>query len=101
MLSLVLMSCASTSPDTVAEALHARHPLWRTVVWDDPVNLMDYVTRVFMRHFGYSHERAESLMMQVHTVGRAVVSSGPRERVEADVVALHGYGLHATLEPVE
>ena len=54
-----------------------------------------------MRHFGYSHEQAESLMMQVHTVGRAVVSSGPRERVEADVVALHGYGLHATLEPVE
>lgn len=71
---------------------------WTTVVWDDPVNLMTYVTQVFQRHFGYSYERAHTLMMQVHTQGRANVSRGQRERMEADVVAMHSYGLKATLE---
>ncbi|WP_428638602.1 ATP-dependent Clp protease adapter ClpS [Schaalia sp.] len=75
-------------------------PSWRTVVWDDPVNLMDYVTGVFIRHFGYSASKARALMMEVHTRGRAVVSTGMRERMEADVVAMHGYGLKATLEAV-
>ena len=54
---------------------------------------------VLQRHFGYSRARAHELMMRVHTTGRAVVNSGPRERIEADVVALHTYGLRATMEP--
>lgn len=74
-------------------------PQWRTVVWDDAVNLMDYVTEVFRRHFGYPQDQAEALMRRVHTEGRAVVSTGLRERMEADVVAMHAYGLRATLEP--
>lgn len=71
---------------------------WITVVWDDPVNLMSYVTHVFMTVFGYPRSRAEKLMLDVHERGRAVVSSGRRERMEADVHTLHGYGLWATLE---
>ena len=74
-------------------------PVWQAVVWDDPINLMGYVTAVLQRHFGYSRARAHELMMRVHTTGRAVVNSGPRERIEADVVALHTYGLRATMEP--
>ncbi|WP_026460415.1 ATP-dependent Clp protease adapter ClpS [Schaalia suimastitidis] len=71
---------------------------WRTVVWDDPINLMDYVTEVFARHFGYPPDKCEALMLCVHICGKAIVSTGLRERMEADVMALHGYGLRATLE---
>jgi ATP-dependent Clp protease adaptor protein ClpS len=71
---------------------------WVTLVWNDPVNLMSYVTWVFQTHFGYPRERAESLMMDVHTKGRAVVSTGTREKVEADTEAMHGYGLWATFQ---
>ena len=73
-------------------------PRWRAVVWDDPVNLMTYVTAVFREYFGYSTARAEELMMRVHTRGRATVSTGVRERIEADVMAMHSYGLRATIE---
>lgn len=71
---------------------------WRTVVWNDPVNLMSYVVFVFRRYFGYSRLVAEQLMMQVHEEGRAIVSRGSRERVETDVQAMHSFGLRATLE---
>lgn len=71
---------------------------WVTLVWNDPVNLMSYVTWVFQTHFGYSRGKAEQLMMQVHTDGRAVVSSGSREKMEADTEAMHGYGLWATFQ---
>ena len=71
---------------------------WRTVVWDDPDNLMSYVTYVFRTYFGYDESHANRLMMQVHTEGRAIVSSGPREKMEADVQAMHSYGLWATIE---
>ena len=71
---------------------------WVTVVWDDPVNLMSYVTWVFQKLFGYSRERAEQLMLDVHNKGRAVVSSGARERMEMDANQLHGYGLWATVD---
>jgi ATP-dependent Clp protease adaptor protein ClpS len=71
---------------------------WITVVWNDPVNLMTYVTFVFQEYFGYSREKATELMLQVHHDGRAVVSSGSREEMERDVVAMHGYGLWATLQ---
>lgn len=71
---------------------------WQTVVWNDPVNLMSYVSYVFRSYFGYSHEKAEQLMMQVHTDGRSVVSSGSREKMETDVTAMHTYGLWATVQ---
>lgn len=73
------------------------HP-WLVIVWNDPVNLMSYVTYVFQKLFGFSREKATKLMLDVHTKGRAVVSSGPRERAELDVMRLHRYGLWATLE---
>ena len=71
---------------------------WITIVWDDPVNLMSYVTFVFTDYFRYSKSKAQKLMMQVHTEGKAVVSSGSREEMERDVQAMHSYGLWATLE---
>ena len=71
---------------------------WVTLVWNDPVNLMSYVSYVFRSYFGYDRAEADRLMMQVHTDGRAVVSSGSRERMETDVAAMHGYGLWATLQ---
>lgn len=72
--------------------------VWRVVVWDDPINLMSYVTYVFETHFGYPHERANALMLRVHNEGRATVNEGGREPMESDVAAMHGYGLWATLE---
>lgn len=71
---------------------------WITIVWDDPVNLMSYVTYVFMELFGYSKERATELMLKVHNEGKAVVSTGSREEMEHDVARLHEYGLWATLQ---
>jgi ATP-dependent Clp protease adaptor protein ClpS len=72
--------------------------LWVCIVWNDPINLMNYVTYVFMTYFKYSKEKAESLMLQVHNDGKAVVSSGSREEMEKDVNAMHSYGLWATLQ---
>lgn len=71
---------------------------WIVIVWNDPVNLMSYVTFVFQKLFGYSLEKATKLMLDVHEKGRAVVSSGPREKAELDVFRLHEYGLWATME---
>jgi ATP-dependent Clp protease adaptor protein ClpS len=68
------------------------------VVWDDPVNLMTYVTLVLRRVFGFSRERAQELMLKVHHEGRAVVAEEPREQAELHVAQLQGYGLRATLE---
>lgn len=70
---------------------------WQVIVWDDPVNLMTYVTWVFTSYFGMAKPKAERLMLQVHTEGSAVVSTGVREEMERHVEALHGYGLWATL----
>ncbi|MEV7006014.1 ATP-dependent Clp protease adapter ClpS [Streptosporangium sp. NPDC051022] len=70
---------------------------WLTIVWNDPVNLMSYVTYVFQSVFGYSRDKAEKLMLDVHHKGRAVVSSGTREEMERDVQTMHSYGLWATL----
>jgi len=71
---------------------------WIVIVWNDPINLMSYVTWVFQKLFGYPRPKAEKLMMDVHTKGKAVVSSGPRETCEADVTRLHAHGLWATLQ---
>jgi ATP-dependent Clp protease adaptor protein ClpS len=73
-------------------------PPWITLVWDDPVNLMSYVTFVFVEYFHYSKGKAQKLMMQVHTEGKAVVATGSREEMERDVQAMHSYGLWATLQ---
>ena len=70
---------------------------WITIVWDDPVNLMSYVSYVFRSYFGVSAEEAERLMLQVHNNGKAVVATGNREAMERHVEAMHGYGLCATL----
>jgi len=71
---------------------------WLVIVWNDPINLMSYVTYVLQKLFGYSKEKATSLMLDVHHKGRAVVSSGTRERAELDVFRLHEHGLWATME---
>ncbi len=71
---------------------------WIVIVWNDPINLMTYVTFVFQKLFGYSLEKATKLMLDVHQKGRAVVSSGPREKAELDVFRLHEHGLWATME---
>ena len=71
---------------------------WIVIVWNDPVNLMSYVTWVFQKLFGYPRAKAEKLMMDVHTKGKAVVSSGSREKAEFDVSRLHAHGLWATMQ---
>lgn len=81
-----------------AVAASRRQP-WCTVVHDDPVNTMTYVVWVFMRYFGMSRSAATARMLEVHHTGRSVVSRGPRERMETDVMAMHSFGLRATIEP--
>lgn len=71
---------------------------WQTIVWNDPINLMSYVTYVLQKLFGYSKERATKLMLDVHHKGKAIVSSGSKDKVEIDVAKLHAAGLWATME---
>jgi ATP-dependent Clp protease adaptor protein ClpS len=96
------MSVAPVEVDPEAteetRAVPVQDPVWVTVVWNDPVNLMSYVTYVFMTYFGYSKGKAERLMREVHNLGKAIVSSGGREQMEKDVAAMHGYGLWATMQ---
>lgn len=96
------MTAPSTTPvdvPDVDEVVEPDHP-WQVVVWNDPVNLMSYVVWVFRKLFGYPEEKATRLMLLVHHEGRAVVSSGPLEKVELDCHRLHHHGLWATLEKV-
>jgi len=71
---------------------------WVAIVWNDPINLMSYVTHVLMELFGYSRDKATQLMLAVHHEGKAVVSNGTREQMEADVARLHAKGLWAPLQ---
>ena len=71
---------------------------WVTIVWNDPVNLMSYVSFVFQKYFGYDKAKAEKLMLEVHQDGKSAVSTGSREEMERDVQAMHEYGLWATME---
>ena len=70
---------------------------WSTIVWNDPVNLMSYVSYVFRTYFGFDQARADELMLRVHNAGRAVVATGPREEMERHVEAMHDFGLWATV----
>jgi len=93
---------SSTSPVEVDEPVHDTdldldRP-WVVIVWNDPINLMDYVTFVFQKLFGYSLEKATALMLDVHQKGRASVSTGAREKAEFDVFRLHEHGLWATMQ---
>lgn len=93
---------APTAPERVREPDADDTPdtakAWNVIVWNDPVNLMDYVVWVLRKLFGYSKEKATRLMLQVHHEGKAVVSTGSRERAEMDVYRLHHHGLWATME---
>ena len=95
-------SAAPTRPGTsgqqTTETVDAVDRPWVTIVWDDPVNLMNYVTYIFQKLFGYSEPQATKLMLQVHNEGKAVVSSGSRESMEVDVSKLHAAGLWATMQ---
>jgi ATP-dependent Clp protease adaptor protein ClpS len=99
-----MMSASPTLPD-LDEATEQRTTIepdraWSTVVWNDPVNLMSYVTHVFRSYFGYSKAEAQRLMLQVHHDGRATVATGPREEMERHTEAMHEFGLWATVEKV-
>ncbi|AKK28914.1 ATP-dependent Clp protease adapter ClpS [Mycobacterium sp. EPa45] len=93
---------APTRPDASGqqrtESVAAVDTPWVTIVWDDPVNLMNYVTYIFQKLFGYSEPHATKLMLQVHHEGKAVVSAGSRESMEVDVSKLHAAGLWATMQ---
>jgi ATP-dependent Clp protease adaptor protein ClpS len=85
----------------VGEEVHVPERPWIVIVWNDPINLMSYVTFVFQKLFGYPRQKAEKLMWDVHTKGKAVVSTGPKEKAEADVSRLHAHGLWATMQKDE
>lgn len=88
---------AGTLEETGTDVLLELGSPWITIVWNDPVNLMSYVTYVFQSYFGFSRREAKRLMMLVHNEGRAVVATGTREEMERHVEAMHEYGLWATL----
>jgi len=94
-------SPVEVEPDLSADEVTQLATPWVTIVWNDPVNLMSYVTYVFQKYFGYSKKKAEKLMLEVHQDGKSVVSSGSREEMERDVQAMHEYGLWATLSRSE
>jgi len=85
-------------PDQDLDEFVANDTPWIVLVWNDPINLMSYVTFVFQKLFGYSLDKATILMMDVHEKGRAVVSNGTREKAELDVFRLHEHGLWATMQ---
>ena len=97
-LSEAFLVASTISPDTeTIETIETQKP-WIVIVWNDPINLMSYVSFVFQKLFGYSKEKANKLMLEVHNNGRAVVSQGTREKAEFDVSLLHKHGLWATLQ---
>jgi ATP-dependent Clp protease adaptor protein ClpS len=91
-------SPVEVEPDLTPDEITLTQKPWVTIVWNDPVNLMSYVTYVFRTYFGYDQKKAEKLMLEVHHDGKSMVSNGSREEMERDVQAMHEYGLWATLE---
>ncbi|WP_130288930.1 ATP-dependent Clp protease adapter ClpS [Pseudonocardia sediminis] len=96
------MSAPSPSPteqvDPAVDEASASDTPWQAIVWNDPVNLMSYVTYVLQKLFAYPEPKATALMLDVHHKGRAAVSSGDKEKVEGDVAKLHAAGLWATMQ---
>lgn len=92
---------ATPDLDEVIDLQAAPLEPWQVVVWNDPVNLMSYVVRVFRTYFGYSTDRATQLMRSVHNDGHAIVATGPRETMEVHAQAMHDYGLWATVRKAE
>jgi ATP-dependent Clp protease adaptor protein ClpS len=96
------MPTPTTSPveidEPVGDSVTDLDRPWLVVVWNDPINLMSYVTFVLQKLFGYSRAKAEKLMLDVHHKGRAIVSTGTQEKAELDVSRLHEHGLWATME---
>lgn len=98
MTSNVTMTAPVEVDEPVADTtIDPAHP-WVVLVWNDPINLMSYVSFVLQKLFGYSKEKANQLMLEVHNDGKSVVSSGTREKAELDVFRLHEYGLWATMQ---
>jgi len=99
------MSETNTAPieleETETDTLIDEDRPWIVIVWNDPINLMPYVTFIFQKLFGYSKAKATKLMLDVHEKGRAVVASGTRTESERDVHRLHSHGLWATMEQEE
>jgi ATP-dependent Clp protease adaptor protein ClpS len=87
-----------TQAEPAGAEVAAEDKPWQTVVWNDPVNLMSYVTYVFQKLFGFSRDQATKLMLDVHHKGRAIVTSGSKDKVEGDVAKLHAAGLWATMQ---
>jgi ATP-dependent Clp protease adaptor protein ClpS len=90
-----------TSPGTITDPsageVTAYDLSWSVVVWDDPVNLMDYVVFVFQTVLGVGADEATKLMLEVHNEGRSGVFSGVRERAESIATQMHSHGLWATV----
>jgi ATP-dependent Clp protease adaptor protein ClpS len=87
-----------TGTEASTDSLTAPDIPWNLVIWNDPVNLMSYVSYVFQSYFGYPEAKANKLMMEVHKKGRSIVAHGSKEQVERHAVAMHGFGLWATVE---
>lgn len=88
----------ATRIEEEVRAIFSADSPWITIVWDDPVNLMTYVTYVLMELFGFSKEKATEIMLKIHNEGKAVVSTGSREEMEHDAARLHEFGLWATIQ---
>lgn len=91
----------STLTEPEVDEVVATDVPWVTIVFNDPVNLMSYVTYVFRSYFGYSPAKAKKLMMEVHNDGKSVVATGTREQMERDTAAMHGFGLWATCKKAD
>jgi ATP-dependent Clp protease adaptor protein ClpS len=100
-LSTVLDADTEAGTGTEAWSSTALEAPWVVIVWNDPVNLMSYVSYVFQSYFGYSEAKANKLMLEVHQLGKSVVASGSREKAEQDTVAMQSFGLWATYQKAE
>ncbi|WP_026534968.1 ATP-dependent Clp protease adapter ClpS [Arthrobacter sp. H14] len=94
-------SAPDTDQETDVEKLTATDIPWVVIVWNDPVNLMSYVSYVFQSYFGYSETKAHKLMLEVHEQGKSVVATGAKEKMEQHTTALHSYGLWATFQKAD
>ncbi len=97
-MGMSVTSAVDVDPDIAVDEVTTPAEPWKVIVWNDPVNLMSYVTYVFRTYFGFPEAVAHRLMLQVHHEGKAVVAHGTKEEAERHVAAMHGYGLWATYE---